>query len=103
MTNIEIIRKYTAGGLTLPEANLKLRGVRLDPLKNVLTEEEKRATTVGYYPDQVNGWGLLDTGTGALDKVEVRGGRLVNADMGGAYALCIIAGRSYEVKGSALV
>ena len=103
MTNIEIIRKYTAGELTLAEANLKLRGIRLNPGKNILTEEEKRATTVGYYPEQANGWGLLDTGTGSLDKVEVRKGKLVQGGMGEAFALCIIAGKSYEVKNDTLI
>ena len=103
MTNIEIIRKYTAGELTLAEANLKLRGIRLNPGKNILTEEEKRATTVGYYPEQANGWGLLDTGTGSLDKVEIRKGKLVQDGMGEAFALCIIAGKSYEVKKDTLI
>lgn len=103
MTNIEIIRKYTAGELTLAEANLKLRGIRLNPNKNILTEEEKRATTVGYYPEQANGWGLLDTGTGSLDKVEIRKGKLVQGGMGEAFALCIIAGKSYEVKNDTLI
>lgn len=103
MTNIEIIRKYTAGELTLAEANLKLRGIRLNPDKNILTEEEKRATTVGYYPEQANGWGLLDTGTGSLDKVEIRKGKLVQGGMGEAFALCIIAGKSYEVKNDTLI
>lgn len=99
MTNIEIIRKYTAGELTLAEANLKLRGIRLNPDKNILTEEEKRATTVGYYPEQANGWGLLDTGTGSLDKVQVKDGQLVNCDCGNMYALFSIAGKTYHVKG----
>ena len=103
MTNIEIIRKYTAGELTLAEANLKLRGIRLNPGKNILTEEEKRATTVGYYPEQANGWGLLDTGTGSLDKVEIRKGKMVQGGMGEAFALCIIAGKSYEVKNDTLI
>ena len=103
MTNIEILQKYTAGKMTLEQANAELSGIKLNPGKNILTEKEKRATTVGYYPDQVNGWGLLDTGTGSLDKVEVRGGKLVNGGMGEAFALCIIAGKSYEVKGDTLV
>lgn len=103
MTNIEILQKYTAGEMTLEQANAELSGIKLNPGKNILTEEEKRATTVGYYPDQANGWGLLDTGTGSLDKVEVRGGKLVNASQGEAFALCIIAGKSYEVKDYTLV
>ena len=103
MTNIEIIRKYTAGELTLAEANLKLRGIRLNPGKNILTEEEKRATTVGYYPEQANGYGLLDTGTGSLDKVKIQSGKLINCDCGIMRALVSIAGKTYHVKGDTLV
>jgi len=108
MKNItEIIGKYTAGENTLEETNAALKeagaGLHLDPEKNVLTEADKRATTIGYYPDQANGWGLLDTGTGTMDKVEVRGGQLVNCDMGESYALVFIAGRIYHVKGRQLV
>lgn len=103
MTNIEILQKYTAGEMTLEQANAELSGIKLNPGKNILTEEEKRATTVGYYPDQANGWGLLDSGTGSLDKVQVKDGKLVNAAMGEAFALCIIAGKSYEVKDDTLV
>ena len=69
----------------------------------MLTETDKRATTVGYYPDQANGFGLLDTGTGSLDKVRVKDGRLVNCDCGEMYALLLIAGRRYEVRGTVLV
>lgn len=105
MSNIEIIKKYTEGELTLEQANaeLKDKGLKLMPGKNELTDEEKRATTVGYYPEQANGWGLLDTGTGSLDKVEVRKGKLVQGGMGEAFALCIIAGKSYEVKNDTLI
>ena len=101
----ETLRKYTAGDLTLEEANEKLAGsgLYLDPKKNVLTEEEKRATTIGCYPDQANGYGLLDTGTGTLDKVRCESGHLVGCDMGESYALYIIAGRTYRVKGTELV
>jgi len=102
----EIMRKYTAGEETLEETNQALAdaglGLRLDPERNTLTEAEKRATTIGYYPDQANGFGLLDTGTGTLDKVEVRNGQLVNCDMGISFALLMIAGRTYEVKGRTL-
>lgn len=108
MKNIaEIINKYTAGEETLEATNAALKeagaGLHLDPEKNVLTEADKRATTIGYYPDQANGFGLLDTGTGSLDKVQVKDGRLVNCDCGEMYALLLIAGRRYEVKGTVLV
>lgn len=101
----DTLRKYSAGELTLEEANGKLKGssLYLDPKKNVITEEEKRQTTVGYYPEQANGYGLLDSGTGTMDKVLVKNGRLVNCDMGSSYAIVLIAGRTYEVKGTKLV
>lgn len=108
MKNInEIIAQYTAGEKTLEETNEALRAagasLRLDPEKNALTEANKRATTIGYYPDQANGWGLLDTGTGTLDKVRVKDGKLVNCDCGAMYALLLIAGRRYAVRGGTLV
>lgn len=107
MKNItEIILKYTAGETTLEETNAALKeagsGLSLNPEKNVLTEEDKRATTIGYYPDQANGWGLLDTGTGSFDKVQVKNGQLVGCDCGEMYALYLIAGKTYRVKGAML-
>ena len=103
----ETLRKYTAGEITLEQANEDLKkaeaGFHLDPNKNVLTEEEKRATTIGCYPDQANGFGMLDSGTGTMDKVQVKDGHLVGCDMGESYALCIIGGKVYEVRGTELV
>ena len=102
----EILMDYTAGKSDLPTTNQALKeagaGFHLDPGKNALTEEEIRATTVGAYPDMANGWGLLDTGTGSLDKVEVRNGKLVHMDCGEMYALCLIAGKTYKVHGTVL-
>ena len=103
MSNIEIIAKFNAGELTLKQANSELKGIRLEPGRNELTEAEQRATTVGYYPDQANGWGLLDSGTGTLDKVRVENGRIVSGNMGEACALCIIGGRVYRVEDDVLV
>lgn len=103
----DIIGKYTTGEKTLEETNAALKeagvGLRLDPEKNVITEAEKRATTIGEYPDMANGFGLLDSGTGTMDKVEVRNGQLVNCDMGESYALVFVAGRMYHVQGRKLV
>lgn len=103
----EIIGKYTNGEATLEETNQALKdagsGITLVPGKNELTEEEIRGTTIGQYPDMANGWGLLDTGTGSYDKVEVRNGELVNCDCGQMKAIIIIAGRSYYVDGKKLV
>ena len=103
----ETMSKYTAGEITLEQANEELKkaeaGFHLDPKKNVLTEEEKRATTIGCYPDQANGFGHLFSGTGTPDKVRVKDGRLVNCDMGESFAEVIIAGHTYQVKGTELV
>lgn len=102
----EIIGSYTAGGITLESANQALEdagaGFHLAPGRSELTEEEKRATTVGYYPEQANGFGLLDTGTGSLDKVQVQNGVLVNCDCGEMHALFSIAGKTYQVRGRTL-
>ena len=102
----EIISKYTSGEKTLEEANAELKkekaGFYLDPAKNVLT------------PDEVNNGtaGLLDTGTGTLDKVAIDPKKMeltydineVNADgTTNMYAMCIIKGKTYEVKGRKLV
>ena len=108
MSNIrEIMEKYTGGEITAEEANEQLRlqkaGFHLEPGKNVITEEEKRATTIGYYPEQANGFGHLFSGTGTPDKVRVKDGRLVNCDMGESFAEVIIAGHTYQVKGTELV
>ena len=102
MSNLEIIKKYSAAELTLEEANAKLKGIKLDPGKNVLTEEEKRATTIGCYADMANGWGLLDTGTGTFDKVTVTNGKLAYG-VGDTFALCFIGGKMCEVKDDTLV
>lgn len=109
----EIIRDYTAGEKDVEETNAALKergaGFHLDPARNEITEEEQRVTVVGYYPEQANGYGLLDTGTGSLDKVQVRGGKLnyaVNEVLPGGKvnmdAFVFICGRTYRVLGDAL-
>lgn len=108
MKNVKIneaLEKYTAGQATLEETNETLAGsgFYLEPEKNALTEAEKRASTVGCHPVQTNGWGLLDSGTGSLDKAEGHAGQLVSCDMGESHAMYIIAGRTYVVQGTALV
>lgn len=76
--------------------------VHIDPHRNDLTPEEVLHTTAGNTPAEANGWGLLDTGTGSLDKVEVRNGKLANMDCGQMHALCIIGGKVYQVIGDTL-
>ena len=102
----KIMEDYTSARADLEQTNAALKaakaGFSLEVGKNTLTEAERRATTIGCYPDMANGFGLLDTGTGSLDKVQVRKGSLVDGDCGGMYALCILAGRTYRVRGSVL-
>lgn len=106
-TVTEILRDYTDEFLTLEDANRELDqigvGFQLDPARNQLTEEDKRATTVGYFANQVNGFGLLDTGTSTLDKVEIRNGKLVHKVCGNTFALCIVCGRIYQVNCDELI
>lgn len=109
----EILRDYTAGGKTLEDTNAALAeagaGFHLEPGKNEITDEDRKQTVVGYYPEQANGLGLLDTGTGSMEKVVVTGGRLehpvneVQPDGStNMAAYVIICGRIYEVFGDTL-
>jgi hypothetical protein len=95
MNITDTIKKYTRGEATLEETNAALRemgaDVYLDPAKNTI------------HPDEVDRFGLLDTGTGSLDKVEVKDGKLVNADCGEMTAFCIFGGKMYAVNGDTLV
>ena len=105
--NIEdIIRSYSKGAISLDAANAALKdagaAIHIDPHRTDLTPEEVLHTTTGNTPAEANGWGLLDTGTGSLDKVEVGGGQLANMDCGQMHALCIIGGKTYQVKGDTL-
>ena len=96
-----ILRAYTEGKTTLEDANAQLKELgaplHLDPARNVITEAE--LTTHG----------LLDTGTGALDKVRVTDGRLDHAvnevsESGTVNmpAWVYLDGKQYAVKGAAL-
>ena len=62
MTINEAISKYTTGELSTEEVNTVLAeagaGYSFRPGQNQLTEADLRATTVGHYPDQANGYGL---------------------------------------------
>lgn len=102
----EILSMYTKGEKTVDEANKLLKaagcGFHLDPHKNDLTPAEIMGTNVSDIPAEVNGWGLLDTGTGSFDKVHVVGGMLENADCGDMTAFVFIGGRTYNVEGDVL-
>ena len=87
----EIMTAYTSGKKSLEDTNAALKdagaGFHLDPMHNKLTAEKIAA-----------GYGLLDTGTGTLDVVQVRNGKLVNADVGESYALVWLKNKMYHVK-----
>lgn len=114
MNNInEIVRDYTTGEADLEQTNAALAeagaGFRFQPGQNEITDADRQETVVGYYPHQACGYGLLDTGTGSLDKVPVKGGRLpfavneVQPDGStNSFAQVIICGRVYEVFGDTL-
>ena len=92
----EVVNAYAHGELTLEECNARLKELGSAPLRDPL---EPKIT-----PEMAaKGYCLLDTGTGSLDKVKIRNGKLVNCDCGTMYALVSIAGRTYHVKGTALV
>ena len=92
----EIIAKYTCGEATLEDTNAALKeagaNFHLDPTKNILSAE-----------DILNGYGLLDTGTGSFDKVQVKDGKMVDCDCGEMKAFVILNGQTYEVNGNEVV
>ena len=99
----EICKDWEAGKISIDEANEKLSGsgVYLDPKAQEIAEGESAV----HYADvtKINGFARLDTGTGTLDKVEIKDGKLVNCDVGEMFALVIFADGSYhEVDGDHL-
>ena len=98
MKTVDILLAYTKGEKNLEETNAALKekgaGYHLDPMKNVLTDEEVQNGTAG----------LLDTGTGTLDKVQIDTTKmeLIDCDCGDMFALCLIGGKVYEVRGKHL-
>ena len=102
----EIILDYTKGEKDLTETNEALKeagsDLYLNPDRNKLTEEEKRSTTVGYYPDQATGYGLMDHSVGCMEKVHVVNGKTVDVNMGAETAYVYIAGRKYRLRGDVL-
>lgn len=67
----DILFKYTTGEATLEETNEALKeaeaGFHLEPGKNEITPEEAAQTVTGETPEEVTGYGLLDTGTGSME------------------------------------
>ena len=96
MTTTKIIAAYTMGNISLEEANRRLEeakaGFVLDPDRCKLTHEMIE-----------QGWGLLDTGTGTLDPVQVRDDELVDTDLGDMPGFVCLRGVWHEVKGRKVV
>lgn len=96
MNITSILRKYTGGKATVDETNEALAEaqaafpvrVYIDPQRNVIT------------PEEAGRFGLLDTGTGSFDKVEVDPQRmeLLDCKCGEMKALCIFNGELYTVN-----
>lgn len=104
MTNIEkILRDYTEGTVSLEDTNAKLLEAGfwgpLDPKRHEITDAER--TTHG----------LLDTGTGTLDKVRVVDGKRLEHAVNKAQAdgsvnmdaTVYYNGKRYDVRGTELV
>lgn len=114
MKNIdEILKDYTTGEADLEKTNAALAeagaGFSFVPGQNEITDADRQETVVGYYPHQACGYGLLDTGTGSMEKVPVKNGKLpfavneVQPDGStNGFANVIICGRVYEVFGDTL-
>lgn len=112
----QVINIYKKEGVESAEdvnAALKKLGVGLSfqPGKQIITPEELMETTVGAVAAKANGYGMLDTGTGYMDKVKVVNGKLVNGAINQVMpdgstnmsAVVYILDRKYEVKGDTLV
>ena len=77
-----------------------MRIISLNPDKNAVLPSE--AAVVCEDVNKINGFALLDTGTGSLDKVEIINGKLKHS-VGDMYALVIISDKiagdvMYEVQ-----
>ena len=92
----KILKQWADGEKTLEETNeaLKGTGIYVDPDKQKIAEGEGAV----YCEDlsKINGYGLLDTGTGTLDKVKIKNGKLVDS-IGNMAALVLVGDVHYKV------
>lgn len=114
MTINEIINDYTSGKTPVEETNAALKaagaGFHFEPGQNTLTAEEVAATHVGPRPSDANGYGLMDSGTGTMDKVQVKKGKLLSGPVNTVGAdgmpnekdLVYIGGQMWQVYGDDL-
>ena len=92
----KILKQWADGEKTVEETNeaLKGTGIYVDPDKQKIAEGEGAV----YCDDlsKINGYGLLDTGTGTLDKVKIKNGKLVDS-IGNMAALVLVGDVHYKV------
>lgn len=93
----EIIKAFEAGEKTLEQANAELKGtgIQLDPEKNNI--KEGTGAIICEDVSKINGYAMLDTGTGSLDKVLIKDGKLVDS-VGDMFALVLIGKAMFEVQ-----
>lgn len=88
----EIIRAYADGEKTIEETNAALRdagaGFSLQPDKHEIDVAQN---------GERSGFGMLDTGTGTLDKVEIKDMQLVNCNVGNMVAFVKFNEKLYRV------
>lgn len=104
----EIMKDYTSGKTGPDEANAALKeagaGFSLDPTRNLFSADEiMKSTLGGNPPSTVNGWGIMDHGVGALEKIHVVNGHTPDVDMGIELAYVYICGAKYQLKGNGLI
>lgn len=75
----EIIDMHAEGKLSQEDANKQLEAagshVRINEMKNVITEEEEKATTTDGTPEGTTGWGFMHHGIGSPEKMYVKNGK----------------------------
>lgn len=110
----QIINDYTSGKTPVEETNATLKeagaGFHFEPGQNTLTPEEIAATHVGPRPSDATGYGLMDSGTGTLDKVQVKKGKLLSGPVNTVGAdgmpnekdIVYIGGQMWQVYGDEL-
>ena len=92
----DIIKAWERGEKTLEQANTELKGtgIYIDPDKNKI--EDGTGAVVCDNVSKINGYAMLDTGTGTLDKVMIKDGKL-EYSIGDMFGLVLIGDTKFEV------
>lgn len=93
LNNYTILKKYSAKEITAEKANEMLESIgselRVDENRNKIIDPKTE--------------GLLDTGTGTVDKVTIKDGKITSCDCGEMIAYCYYNGEVYKVEGNVLM